>query len=85
MGFYERMILKICNKGDNAIITLDDCEMWWQNFLNDLPNEHRLFEINRQLKLYNATMNQPSLIYRGRDYLEFESEQDRDWFILRWS
>jgi len=79
------MILRICNKGDTALITLDDCEMWWQNFLNDLPQEYRLVERDRRLELYNAKIIQPSLIYRCNDYLEFESEKSANWFVLRWS
>jgi len=64
-----------------------DCPKCWENFIDyinmkpgyDVP----LRRIQRELKKYNAQYR--SAGSNPYDYIEFKSEKDLSFFILRWS
>lgn len=62
-----------------------NCPKCWQNFMDDIYKNTNpeydvaLLRIQRELKKYNAR-------YRcSYDYIEFKSEKDLSFFVLRWS
>jgi len=69
-------------------VNLDNIDSnWWRNFLlnhrvgETFRNKSTAFDciscVNEMLSAYNAVYN--------NGHLEFESEKDYAWFLLRWS
>lgn len=64
-----------------------DCPNYWVNFIADINKKPGLDvpirRIQSELKKYNARYR-----FRGSylcDYIEFESEKDYTFFVLRWA
>ncbi len=86
MNEYPYRISVYDNMGNRSTseIDLDECVLWWQNFVNSLfdasPGMHSVWnDIGRELAKSNGykTLDDP--------YVCFKTEQDAMWFVLKWS
>lgn len=63
-----------------------DCPTCWVNFISDINtkpgHDVPMRRIQRELKKYNARYRLAGS--NSYDYIEFDSEQDLTFFILRW-
>ena len=63
---------------------ISDVNPFWTNFydyvLSNRTNESIAYDIGRCLQPFNG--KDPGITYR---YLEFDTEEDADVFVLRWS
>ena len=67
-----------------------DCPRPWQNFIRDLQEKHGHFGRDISMRLLNRELGQLNAHYRRAgqdffDYIEFDSERDMTFFMLKYS
>lgn len=73
----------------NLSYRMIDCPRSWQNFVHHLQQKYGCVNLDiskrnlaRELQPYHARYVSIGLTF---DYVEFGSEKDYAWFLLRWS
>jgi hypothetical protein len=68
---------------------LDDCPVYWQNFVDSLPlqsvGRDGYFRMLEDQLRHNGARFRPGQDHEPGDFVIFDSEQQLTVFILRWS